>query len=92
MTLKTWFHLFLHVGCVALLLVQARRIQQIQKLIGERLEVEATKRTLRDRIVKTNYLKQGFSGAGAPGPLRWRVMRLGRARTWERMGRVGLPR
>jgi hypothetical protein len=63
MKLKPWIHSALHIGCVALLLLQAHRIQQIQKLIGERLEAEATQRTLRDRIVKTNYLKQGFSGA-----------------------------
>ena len=63
MKLEPWIHSALHIGCVAVLLLQAHRIQQIQKLIGERLEAEATQRTLRDRIVKTNYLEQGVSGA-----------------------------
>jgi hypothetical protein len=63
MKLKPWIHSALHIGCVALLLLQAHRIQQIQKLIGERFEAEATQRTWRDRIVKANYLRQGFSGA-----------------------------
>jgi hypothetical protein len=40
MTLKTWFHLFLHVGCVALLLVQGHRIQQLGR---EKLDVLTSK-------------------------------------------------
>jgi hypothetical protein len=29
---KTWIHTLLHLGCVALLLLQAHRIRQIQKV------------------------------------------------------------
>ncbi len=32
MKLKPWIHSALHIGCVALLLLQGHRIQQIQKL------------------------------------------------------------
>jgi hypothetical protein len=32
---RTWIHIVLYLGCVALLLLQGRRIQQLQQIVAE---------------------------------------------------------
>jgi hypothetical protein len=51
MTMKTRFHLFLHVGCVTLLLVQGHRIQQFRTEKVESITRERKVRMLLWRVI-----------------------------------------
>jgi hypothetical protein len=64
MKLKPWIQSALHIGCVALLLLQAHRIQQVQKFDAERRKVEADQQILHDQLVEANNLKRRLSGFG----------------------------
>jgi hypothetical protein len=46
MTTKRWIHLVLHVGCVALLLLQGHRIQQLRNQQAEHLASETRVREI----------------------------------------------
>jgi hypothetical protein len=61
MKLKPWIHSALHIGCVALLLLQGHRIRQMQRT--ERLIPEAVvQRIQRDPTLIGRLFLEGFNG------------------------------